>query len=90
MNILEFENKFLKNRKIDKYNFRNNFVTLPCKCKEISCEGYAIVLLSKDRILNHCDNYMDVSLEEKAHYYDNCDITQIGDYHKAKLINKNT
>ena len=49
----EFEKQYCKNSDMAIEEYRENFVTLPCKCGEEGCNGWACVCNSPLNIKTH-------------------------------------
>ncbi|TCW59111.1 hypothetical protein EC917_101365 [Bacillus thuringiensis] len=53
----EFEEGYCKCSDITLEEYNESFVTLPCKCKETSCNGWAVVINSPLSIKVHKEIY---------------------------------
>lgn len=54
----EFEIKYIERSNITKKSYDDNFVTLPCKCGDEGCCGFACVSNNKLSIKSHNDLFL--------------------------------
>lgn len=53
----EFEMQYCSNSGISLQEYKENFITLPCKCGDKNCLGWACVCDNKISIKNHIKLY---------------------------------